>query len=241
MDDVAAARVPWIGAQWDLIDLQIEQRGGRLISSLTTDNTLRLRRGDAFRLAVLFFDGSQAVNPSPTRLRWMLRSADNRELVAAVTLQNPQAQTDQSQPYFLLQPDIAALGGVAADLLDEARGFLPCVMDVDWTIAGRVYSSQTLSAVVEFGLGSEKSAAPVISDTPGEVIPFPTTPSSPGQPPQPPQPPPMDPSSLRALFDQWLLETLPVESGFLYVRNGQIVAAVPGGDCTTGQLWTPTT
>ena len=243
MDEAAAARVPWIGAQWDLIDLQVDQRGGRLSSSLTDNGTLRFRKGDAFRLAVLFFNGNdEAVDPAPTRLRWSLRDAANLELVAAVTLNNPAEQTDQSQPYYLLEPNIAALGGAAESLLDEDRGFLVCVMDVDWFIAGQTYSSQTLPAVVEFGLGSEISkqtptapSTPTAPTTPGT----PTTPSTPTTP-QPPTPPPLNEPALRALFDQWLLEALPVESGFLYVQNGQIVAAVPGGDCTTGETWTPT-
>ena len=119
MDAQAAARVPWIGDRWDLIDLQIEQRGGRVTGSLLDNGVLRLRRGDNFALAVLFFDGAQdAVDPEPTRLRWTLRDAANLELISVVTLENPAAQTDEAAPYFLIEPNIARMGAAALDLLE---------------------------------------------------------------------------------------------------------------------------
>jgi hypothetical protein len=246
-DEAAAARLPWIGDLWDLIDLQVDQRAGRLSSSLTDEGVLHLREGSAFRLAVVFFDGTgTAVNPAITRLRWTLRDAANLELVASVTLDNPVAATDEDDPYFLISPNIARLGGAAADLLPEGQPDLPCVMDADWTIGGKVYSSQTLPAVVEFGLTSQNMLAPGSGQPAAPTTPStPTTPTSPTSPttPTPPTPqPPLPPSNteLRALFDQWLVESLPVTDGFLYVKDGQIVAAVPAGDCTTGQTWTPT-
>jgi hypothetical protein len=237
-DEAAAARLPWIGDLWELIDLQIDQRAGRLSSSLTDNGVLRLRRGDNFRLAVAFFDGNgAATDPQPSRLRWSLRDAANLELVASVTLNAPEAATDEVDPYYLLEPNITRLGAAAADLLDEGQTALPCVMDVDWTIDGNVYSSTTLPAVVEFGLTAQSAQQSANPQPPG-----PPQPPAPPQPPQPPTPqqPPND-TALRALFDQWLVETLPVSEGFLYVKDGQIVAAIPGGDCTTGETWQPTT
>jgi hypothetical protein len=34
------------------------------------------------------------------------------------------------------------------------------------------------------------------------------------------------------------LAKLPTEAGFLYQKDGEFVA-VPGGDCSTGEPWTP--
>jgi hypothetical protein len=117
-----AARVPWIAAQWDLIDLQIRQRGGRMTTSCAENGALRLRKDDNFRIAILFFNGEgDAVNPALTRLRWSLRDAANLELISAVTLDAPSAQTDQSQPYFLITPDIRRLGANALEMLRKTR------------------------------------------------------------------------------------------------------------------------
>lgn len=238
-DDAAAARVPWIGAFWDLIDLQVNLRGGDLTSSCADDETLRLRKDDNFRLAVLFFDGtSAAVDPEPSRLRWSLRDAANAELIAAVAQSNPVAETGQSQPWFLLEPDVPRLGGAALDLLAEGERTLNCVMEVEWTIGGKEYSSKTQPVVVEFGLGASAMATPTTPTTP--TIPrTPTTPTTPTTPLTPTTPPPLDVEAVRALFDQFLLEALPVKEGFVYVKDGQL-EAVPGGDCTTGEAWTPT-
>jgi hypothetical protein len=41
------------------------------------------------------------------------------------------------------------------------------------------------------------------------------------------------------LFDEWIKAMLPVEDGFLYVKDGQFYAAVPGADCSSGETWTP--
>jgi hypothetical protein len=229
----ALARVPWIGGQWDLIDLQVDQRGSELRSSL---GALRFRVGDHFRLAVFFFDGTgAAVNPSPARLRWTLRDAANLEQISAVALEPATAQTDQPDPYFLLEPNITRLKAAALDLLPEGREVLECVMDLDWTIDGDVYSSQNLRAVIEFGLTLQggSDVAPMLPVPPPR-------PTEPDAPPAPPATSVLTTAQLRELFDAWLSENLPTGEGFLYIRNGDIVAAVPGGDCTTGNPWTPT-
>ena len=77
MDFDAADRLPWIADEWDLIDLKVDQRGGRLSSSLTTGGVLRFRAKDSFRLAVVFFDGGYIVDPGVSRLRWTLRDSAN--------------------------------------------------------------------------------------------------------------------------------------------------------------------
>jgi hypothetical protein len=224
-DAAAAARVPWIATEWDLIDLQIEQRGGRLSCSLAEQGVLRLRAGDSFRLAVLFFDIGGAVNPSMTSLRWSLRDAANLELIGSVSVSNPAAVTDGNQPYFLLLPDIARLGSAAREALGESVA-LPCLMDVDWMISGKVYSSTTMPVMFEFGLGSQAGGT-------GGGASGPNTPTPPVTPPPLP-PPPVTPDS------PTLADELPVGEGFLYVKNGRLIA-VPAGDCTTGQKWSPTT
>lgn len=240
-DLIALARVPWVGGQWELIDLQIEQRGGALRSSL--GKPLRFRAGDDFRLAAIFIDGNGRVtNPMPSRLRWTLRDAANLEQISAVTLESPGVQTDQPDPYFLLQPNAARLASAARDLLPDGKISLECVMDLDWTIdhappvgtQGQIHSSQSLTAVVEFGLGAHGGP-----DSGG--VPPPLPPSDGGStPPPPPVPPPaLTPVQIRELFDLFLLERLPTGEGFLYIRNGDIIAAVPGGDCSTGNTWTP--
>jgi hypothetical protein len=222
-DEAAAARLPWIGDLWELIDLQIDQRAGRLSSSLTDNGVLRLRRGDNFRLAVVFFDGNgAATDPQPSRLRWSLRDAANLELVASVTLNAPEAATDEVDPYYLLEPNITRLGAAAADLLPDGEAALPCVMDLDWTIDGNVYSSDTLTVVVEFGLTIQSIVVPGS----GQPPPSPSAPTTP-TPPTPPPPLPPSGNDLRSLFDQWLVETLPVEEGFIYVKDGEIVGAFP--------------
>lgn len=220
-DEAAAARLPWIGDLWELIDLQIDQRAGRLSSSLTDNGVLRLRRGDNFRLAVVFFDGNgAATDPQPSRLRWSLRDAANLELVASVTLNTPEAATDEVDPYYLLEPNITRLGAAAADLLPDGETALSCVMDLDWTIDGNVYSSATLPAVVEFGF-----TAQAVGIVPRPPDPAPTPPAATPDTP----PPPTDPESTpEEVFEDLFRDKLPVEEGFLYVRNGEIVGAFPG-------------
>jgi len=241
-DPVAAARVPWIGAQWDLIDLQVEQRTGRVSSSLFAGGRLVLRQNDNFRLAVLFFDGTgTAVNPAPSRLRWTLRDAANLELLDNVTVNNPTAATDQADPYFLLQPNIARMGGAALDLLAEGTPALDCVADLDWTIAGKTYSADTFPVSFGFGLSAKDTSAP---SAPAQ----PTTPSTPVNPTTPStQPPTTTPTTpgltaedVARLFETLWSAKFPPGEGFVYVRNGDVETLVPGGDCTTGQTWNPT-
>jgi hypothetical protein len=201
-DEAAAARLPWIGDLWELIDLQIDQRAGRLSSSLTDNGVLRLRRGDNFRLAVVFFDGNgAATDPQPSRLRWSLRDAANLELVASVTLNTPEAATDEVDPYYLLEPNITRLGAAAADLLPDGETALSCVMDLDWTIDGNVYSSATLPAVVEFGF-----TAQAVGIVPRPPTPAPTPPAATPDTPPPPTPPDITPPSSSKVLDDFLLD-----------------------------------
>lgn len=246
MDPIAAARVPWIGLlPWDVIDLQIDIRTGAVSGSILSGGILRLRKGDSFRLAVIFYDGSgTVVNPAPTRLRWSIRDAANLELVAATPINAPTAQTDQPAPYFLITPDVSRLGASALDLLPDGSNSLSCVADLDWEDAlGATRSSRSFPVSVEFGLTPQFALAtttptptsPTAATTPSPV----TTPPVATTPPVDVPAPRLDEAEIRALFDQWLMEKLPVEAGFLYVQNGEFEAAVPGENCVTGQPWTP--
>jgi len=224
------AQPTWLGARWDLIDLQISQRLGSVSGSLLEDGALRLRAGDNFKLAVLFLDGTDTViNPQPSQLRWSLRDAANLELISSVSIASPVAQTDEADPYFLVAPNVARLGAAARELLEQDAKDLPCVMDVDWVVGGKAYSSKTVPTIVEFGLSSQSSAAAPVASPPSTSTQTPATPTtpSPPQPPPPLPPPSLDGGAIRALFDQWLTEVLPAGEGLLYVRDGQIVDAQP--------------
>jgi hypothetical protein len=238
------AEPTWLGARWDLIDLQISQRLGSVSGSLLEDGTLRLRAGDNFKLAILFLDGTDTViNPQPTQLRWSLRDAANLELISSVSIASPVAQTDEADPYFLIAPNVARLGAAARELLEQDAKDLPCVMDVDWVVGGKAYSSKTVPTIVEFGLSSQSSAAAPVASPPSTSTQTPAT----GTTPQPtPDPAPVQPTFLteaqaRALFEELWADKMPAGDGFAYVRNGDVAALVPGGDCTNGSTWTPTT
>lgn len=240
MDLFALSRVPWVAAKWDLVDLQIDLRSGEVSGSLFENEVQRLRVNDHFRVAVVFFDPvGEAVDPLATRLRWTLRDQQNDEPLMAMTLEPAVAATDESTPYFLLEPDTLRLSALATER-GEAGSVLRCASDFDWIVEGKLYSSRTFTVVIELEGASFDGGG----TTPPPPLPPPTPPTTP-QPPlpplpptPPPPPPPLDEAALRALFDQWLVEKLPVEEGFLYVRDGEITDAVPGGDCS-GEVWTP--
>jgi hypothetical protein len=252
MNESAVDRVPWIGARWDLLDLQVLLRGGLVQGTLLENGTLRLREGDSFRLAVFFVNGlDQVVDPAPSQVRFSIRAANNVDELLTMALQPAVAQSEEGMPYFLFEPNVARLGGAATELMD-GQNELRCVADVDWTVGGKIYSSASFPVLFEFGLTTQeevknittrpttptKPTTPTTPTTPTNPT-TPTTPTPPQPPPLPPSPPGLDEGAIRALFDQWLLEVLPVEEGFLYVRNGEITDAVPGTDCSTGEQWTP--
>jgi hypothetical protein len=237
MSTAAAARLPWILSQWDLIDLQVDLRTRDLSSSLATEGVLRLRAGDTFRLAVLFFTGGGgAIEVEPATLKWALRDAANLELVSEVVATAPPAIIASDDPYYLLLPNIQALDNNAREMWGESGKDLACVMEVEYSIGGVVYSSRSLPARVDFGAGvtaGSGGGGNTGSPPPRQPPPLP--------PPQPPPPPGggLTEQQARALFDQWLLEKLPIAEGFLYVKEGEFMA-VPAGDCSTGEPWTPT-
>ena len=149
MDAIAALRVPWVGQLWSAIDLQVELRGGELRSTLSENGTLRIRSGSAFKLFVFLFDTDEAALSSVESIRWSLRDGRNLELVSSQTITQPQAITDRDDPYFLIEPDIKALGNAAEEL--RAEDSLACVTEIEWTIGGETRSSKTLPVIVEFG------------------------------------------------------------------------------------------
>jgi hypothetical protein len=249
MNESAVDRVPWIGARWDLLDLQVMLRGGLVQGTLLENGTLRLREGDSFRLAVFFVNGlDQVVDPVPSQVRFSIRAANNVDEWLTRALQPAVAQSEEGLPYFLFEPNVARLGGAATELMD-GENELRCVADVDWTVGGKIYSSASFPVLFEFGLTTQEEVKNITTRPPPATTPTkpptPTTPTTPTPPqpppPLPPSPPSLDEGAIRALFDQWLVEVLPVGEGFLYVRNGEITDAVPGGDCTTGETWMPTT
>ena len=230
MNESAVDRVPWIGARWDLLDLQVMLRGGLVQGTLLENGTLRLREDDSFRLAVFFVNGlDQVVDPAPSQVRFSIRAANNVDELLTMALQPAVAQSEEGMPYFLFEPNVARLGGAAAELMD-GENELRCVADVDWTVGGKVYSSASFPVLFEFGLTTQEEVKNITTRPTTPTTPTnPTTPTTPKppQPPLPPSPPSLDEGAIRALFDQWLLEVLPVGEGLLYVRDGQIVDAEP--------------
>jgi len=217
MNESAVDRVPWIGARWDLLDLQVMLRGGLVQGTLLENGTLRLREDDSFRLAVFFVNGlDQVVDPAPSQVRFSIRAANNVDELLTMALQPAVAQSEEGMPYFLFEPNVARLGGAATELMD-GENELRCVADVDWTVGGKVYSSASFPVLFEFGLTTQEEVKNITTRPPPPQPP----------PPLPPSPPSLDEGAIRALFDQWLLEVLPVGEGLLYVRDGQIVDAEP--------------
>jgi hypothetical protein len=183
--DFILPKSPWLASSsWELLDLQVDQRTGRVAGSQLTAGGLRLRAGDSFVLQVRFLAGQSVINPNISRLRFSLRDAANLELVSATSADPALVLTDGAGPYFLLSPDIARLGSTALDQLTEGATELQCAADVDWVVGGQTYSSKTFPVVVEFGLTPQV----IVSDPNEPPPPLPPTPPPP-QPPTPPLPP----------------------------------------------------
>jgi len=205
MDEAAANRVPWLSEIWDAFDLQIDQRSGRISSSLTESGVLRLRAGEHFRLAVVFFDSNgQATDPQPDFIRWTLREQSNLDLVASAIKEFPVPE-NAGNPYFILEPNAAHFALAAEDLRQDQE--LLCVCDIEWMIDGKIYSSRTLPVRVEFGFTLQKPAyASAPAPVAAEALELTTPPALPPQLPSEPDQAPSE-SEIRAWFDEWLEDT----------------------------------
>ena len=230
MDVVALGRMPWVGEEWDLIDLQVNLRGGEVSGSLL-EEVLRLQVNDHFRVAVAFFDPTDAaVDLGASRVRWSLRESRNEEVIFAMEQSPAVARTDRSGPYYLFEPDIKRFNSAVREL---GEAVVNAVADVDWMVGGKVYSSRTFAVAIELDGGMLVREAPTPAPSP-----VPTTPTTPTP------PPPLPPAGLteeqvRALFNIWIRDVFPDGAGFPYVQDGDVVAIVAAGDCTTGEKWSP--
>ena len=150
----AAARSPWLGAQWELTDLHVLARSRVVQSTLFESGALRLKLGDAINFAIFFVDQNSAVFAlAPSQLRITIRRADNLDdLIIFKSGTPPATATTQSQTYYLLPVTTGNREREVAIEWAEDNGKnepLQCVADIDWIKDGKTYSSRSFPVLLE--------------------------------------------------------------------------------------------
>ena len=153
-DYSAAARSPWLLAEWQLIDLHVLARSREVQSTMFEGGALRIKVGDALNFGIFFVDAADSVFAlGPTRLRLTIRKADNLEdLMIFKSAEPPVVVESNLQTYYQLN---VTTGGrereVALEWAEENEKNEPlkCVADLDWVMNGKNYSSRTFPVLLE--------------------------------------------------------------------------------------------